>query len=148
MQAYVNTGLLEERTGHMQVWAIFPLTYSSNLDLLRNVKCRCFCAFSMLPIHWFICGAPPQYQHWPPHIVFRFLKKIFLLFKIVIDFLNPSLNPPPPLSHKHIYNGPVCPCTLWVISWGVFKFGWGIQSRWRTLKILMFLCKHFRLSRF
>lgn len=22
----------------------------------------------VLPTHWFICGVPPQYPHWPPHI--------------------------------------------------------------------------------
>ncbi len=31
---------------------------------------------SVFPIHWFICGGPPQYQNWPPQI--DFFKKLLL----------------------------------------------------------------------
>lgn len=34
-----------------------------------SVRVGKHCVF---PLHWFICGGPAQYQHWPPHIDFLF----------------------------------------------------------------------------
>lgn len=35
--------------------------------------------FAVFPMHWFICGGLPLYQHWPPHIpcIFKILRFYF-----------------------------------------------------------------------